>query len=376
MDRTPEAEPTRTSGERPARRVPGRTVLVAALVAAVVAAGVSVPATWLASSGSDEPAVGDAGSGSVAAQTAGSDTGAPTATSIPEVADAVSPSVAYVEVAGARQQGSASAVIIDAEGHVLTNAHVVEGARELTVTLPNGATPEATLVGADTTSDLAVLEIDASGLPTLPVDSDVEVGEPVIAVGSPFGLEGSVTSGILSGTDRTLTGGPGQTPLTGMLQTDAAINPGNSGGALVDADGELIGINTAIYSATGTSSGVGFAIPADTAMDVAEQLIEDGTVSHARLGIRGGDVTPHVADAYGLETDEGALVVEVLSGSAAAEAGLQPGDAIVALDGEPVASMAELAARVRARDPGDEVTLTVNRDGERLELSAALGSTS
>ncbi|MBW3561196.1 MAG: PDZ domain-containing protein [Actinobacteria bacterium] len=198
------------------------------------------------------------------------------------------------------------------------------------------------------------------------------VGDTAVAIGSPFGLEGSVTSGIVSALDRTLSGGANT--MVGMVQTDAPINPGNSGGALVDDRGRVIGINTAILSRSGSSAGIGFAVPATTATSVADQLIEDGQVRWARLGINGQEVDARVAEAYGLTIDRGALIVRVEPGSAAHDAGLQDGDIVTAVDGEQVSSMVDLAAAIRGYQPGDQVRLTIVRDGQEVAIPVTLGT--
>jgi S1-C subfamily serine protease len=376
----PPTAPPPPSGPAPApesdrRPVVGlRSAVVAAIIAALVAAGVAVPVARSTVANADgSPVAEDPAATSQPVTDPGEATGA---TSIADVAAAVSPSVGFVAVSGQNGQGSGSAVIVDTEGYLLTNAHVVDGAAAIEVTLPDGSNHTATLVGSDPASDVAVLRIDATGLPAVDIADGVEVGETVVAIGSPFGLEGSVTSGIVSGIDRTLRGGQGQAALLGMIQTDAAINPGNSGGALVDSRGRLVGINTAIFSASGTSSGVGFAIPAPIAMATADQLIDTGTVTYAQLGIAGGDVTPALAAAYGLTVEEGALVAEVMPETGAADAGLLEGDVVVEFDGEPVTSMSQLSALVRSRDPGETVSLGVNRAGDDREVSVALGSAS
>jgi S1-C subfamily serine protease len=198
------------------------------------------------------------------------------------------------------------------------------------------------------------------------------VGDLAIAIGSPFGLEGSVTSGIVSALNRSLPG-RGNT-LVDMIQTDAAINPGNSGGALVNGDAEVIGINTAILSQSGANDGIGFAIPVETALPIAEQLIDKGFVEHAQLGIQGQDVDPAAAQLYNLGASQGALVVVVAPDSGAEEAGLQRGDIITAIDDEPVASMADLAGQISRHAPGEVVTLTLVRGGEEMTLDVTLGS--
>ena len=367
----PSSDPAARSTSGADRPTTLRTTVVASVVAALVAATVAVGVTQSVAPG--EPAaldgiVDDTGVEDPAADATPAVSGA----TIPELAAEVSPSVGFVQVVGAQGQGSGSAVIVDADGFLLTNAHVVDGADQIGVTLPDGTAHEAELVGADPTSDVAVLQIDADGLPAVGVADGTAVGDEVIAIGSPFGLEGSVTAGIVSGLDRTLRGGPDQPALLGMIQTDAAINPGNSGGALIDAAGRLVGINTAIYSATGTSAGIGFAIPATTALAIAQQLIETGEVTYAQLGISGGDVTPAVAEAYDIDVGEGAVVAEVLDGGGADEAGIESGDVIVAFDGEAITSMSELTTLVRTFAPGDEVEVVLDRDGERLELTVVL----
>ena len=303
--------------------------------------------------------------------------------SVAEVAATVSPSVASVEVTVTQQAGpfgqtatgtaTGSAVILAADGYLLTNNHVVDGASDVTVTLADGSTWTATIVGTDPTSDLAVLHIDADGLPAATFADDLPaVGEIAVAIGSPFGLDGSVTAGIISGLDRTLSDGTGT--LTGLVQTDAAINPGNSGGALVDDQGRIIGINTAIYSESGANDGVGFAVPATTAVAVAEQLITSGEVTWPVLGVAGQDVDEGVAAAYDLSASSGALVTQVTPGSGAEQAGLLAGDIVVGIDGVDVAGMTDLAAAVRTHAIGEAVVLTVVRQDAEVTLTVTLGS--
>jgi S1-C subfamily serine protease len=284
----------------------------------------------------------------------------------------VSPSVVAVEVAGLAGQGAGSGVILREDGYILTNNHVVESASSVRVTLPDSGSLPAEVVGTDPTADLAVLKVDATGLPVPAfAERTPEVGDTAVAIGSPFGLEGSVTSGIVSALNRSL---PGQATLVDMIQTDAAINPGNSGGALVNGRSEVIGINTAILSEVRQNNGIGFAIPITTALPIAEQIIDKGFVEHAQLGISGQDVDPTVAELYSLGVDEGALVAEVADGSAAADAGLERGDIITAIDGEEITSMGELAGRIRSYAPGDEIELTVFRGGEERSVAVTLGS--
>ena len=370
----PPAPPPPPRYERPSEpRRPRRwvTVLAAALISALVSAGVTTalvrpdqPAADGATAENALPAVEE--SAARAGDAPGSD--------IAAVSAAVSPAVVHISVAGMRGSGSGSGVVLRADGHILTNAHVVNGAEQVQVTLPDGSVNDAEVVGADTASDLAVVQVsDAGDLPVPDFAATApNVGDLAIAIGSPFGLEGSVTSGIVSALNRSLPGDSGT--LVNMIQTDAAINPGNSGGARVNGDAEVIGINTAILSPSGANDGIGFAIPVTTALPIAEQLIEQGYADHAQLGIQGQDVDPEAAELYNLGVEAGALVVLVADGSPAERAGLQRGDIITALDGEPVTSMADLAGQISAHAPGDEVTLTLVRKGEEQTVDVTLGS--
>jgi S1-C subfamily serine protease len=349
---------------------------LSALVAALVAVLVAVPTTLIVA-GTPRGAAPAATPG--AAPIADVDRGAGQAMPVEEVADTLLPSVALVEVQGARGNGAGSAVTYRQNGYLLTNAHVVAEAEAVRVTLPDGTPLEAEVVGADPASDLAVLRVDPDDLPDsgLPVpdfaDELPAVGSTAVAIGSPFGLESTVTAGIVSAVARTVPG----LPLTDAIQTDAPINPGNSGGALANVHGEVIGINSAILGANPSAPGnvgIGFAIPATTALPIAEQLIDQGFVEHPQLGIQGTDVDPSVADAYGLSASEGALVLGVQEGSAAAEAGLERGDIITGFGGEQVTSMPELGALVRAREPGEDVELTVVRGDDERTVTITLGT--
>ncbi|MBW3664506.1 MAG: trypsin-like peptidase domain-containing protein [Actinobacteria bacterium] len=307
------------------------------------------------------------------------------------VARAVAPSVVRVDIVERRRDpadpastleaevGNGSGVIYRSDGFIITNNHVVIGGDRLRVRLSSGERLDARVVGTDPVNDLAVLKVDRTGLPAITVRQElpVEVGEVAVAIGSPFGLDTTVTAGVVSATNRTIdvpdpaSGRPLVIP--NVLQTDAAINPGNSGGALVDASGRLIGINTAIFSATGGNEGVGFAIAAAEAIAVADELIEHGFVEHALLGVTGVDLTPSVAEELGLEVDGGAVVDAVEPGSGAAEAGLQPDDIIIAVDGEPLRSMTQLVVVIRQHRVGDVLELTIVRDGRRERVEVELG---
>jgi S1-C subfamily serine protease len=307
---------------------------------------------------------------------------------VPAVAEAVTPSVVRVDVsvngtgAGAvpGRPSLGSGVIYRSDGYILTNEHVVSAGDEVTVRLASGDILDAEVIGRDQLNDLAVLKVEATELPAIRLrDAEAEplvVGETVVAIGSPFGLDASVTAGVISALNREIRldeqEGGGLLTIPSVIQTDAAINPGNSGGALVDAQGRLIGINTAILTASGANQGVGFAVSAEQAIVSADQLIELGFVRHPLLGIAGADVTPAVAERFGLPASRGAVVESVQEGTGAAEADLRAGDIIVAVDGEPLATMSELVAEVRRRQPGDDVVLTIIRDGEESDVEVVL----
>ncbi len=272
-----------------------------------------------------------------------------------------------------------SGVIISEDGYILTNQHVVSGADKLMVTLYDGNQYEATVVGEDASSDLAVVKVEADeALTAIEVgnSSDLTVGEWVMTAGSPYGLEQSVATGIVSATNRSsvLENEGGTAYYTNMIQTDAAINPGNSGGALVDSNGALIGINTMITSSSGSYSGVGFAIPVDYAMGIAQQIIDGKTPSHAQLGVTTATVNSQVAQAYGLSVDAGALITGVSSGGGAEAAGIQEGDVITKVNDTTIESATDLILAVRSVNPGDTAQVELNRNGETQTVTVTLGS--
>lgn len=272
------------------------------------------------------------------------------------------------------RQSVGSGVIIDADnGYVLSNHHVVANASEIIVTLQDRRRVPAELIGSDEGTDIALLKIDADGLQALPLgDSDsVRVGDFVVAVGNPFGLGQTVTSGIVSALGRSGINADGYED---FIQTDASINPGNSGGALIDIDGSLIGINTAIIAPSGGNVGIGFAVPVAMAEAVMEQLLEYGEVRRGRLGIVIQDVTPELAEALDLEAAEGALVTQVQEGSAAEKAGLAPGDIVIDIDGNAVANSAELRNRIGLTPVGEDIDLTFLRDGRRRTIDIEIGT--
>lgn len=285
------------------------------------------------------------------------------------------------------QSGIGSGVVISEDGYVITNNHVVEGGAQFEVVV-DGEIYSAELVGTDSSSDVAVLKLDGSGFNPISIgDSDnISIGEWVMSIGSPFGLEQSVATGIISATSRSqiidstssdpysMSSGTSEPILyPNLIQTDAAINPGNSGGALVDAGGNLIGINTLITSYSGNYSGVGFAIPVNYAISIAQDLIAGNEPTHAQLGVNLTTVNSQTAERYALSTNQGALVSSVVEGSPAAKAGIQVGDIIVAFDGKKVTSASDLMLDVRTKKPGDTVSITVDRDGVEMEISATLG---
>jgi S1-C subfamily serine protease len=281
-------------------------------------------------------------------------------------------------------RGSGSGFIWDQQGHVVTNRHVIEGAARANVRLADGRDYDASLVGVSETHDIAVLRIDVPANPPPPISigtsSDLQVGQKVFAIGNPFGLDWTLTTGIVSALDRSLTGEDGGA-IEHLVQTDAAINPGNSGGPLLDSAGRLIGMNTAIYSPSGASAGVGFAVPIDTVNRVVPQLIATGHYSPPSLGVRTDELLSRaIARQLGVS---GAAVLTVPAGSAGAQAGLRgaqlgrrdtivPGDVIVAVDGKEVDSVARLLARLDDYQPGNTVALDVWRDGRQIRLNATL----
>ncbi len=297
-----------------------------------------------------------------------------------EIYERDSEGVAFIQAEGApsaasplspfqQQQPSTatgSGFVIDTDGHILTNAHVVEGAQKISVKIGDGEELPAKLVGADPSSDVALLDVEADASELKPLElgdsTQTEVGDPVVAIGNPFGLDRTVTSGIVSALQREINA-PNGFSISDVIQTDAPINPGNSGGPLLDAAGRVIGINSQIETGgtSGGSVGIGFAVPIATARDVAEQLIDTGEVERAYLGIQGAD------------GENGGAVIQPQLGGPAAEAGLEAGDTILEVGGEPVEGISDVIATVNNGKPGDELTLEIERDGERQEIVVRLG---
>ena len=270
------------------------------------------------------------------------------------------------------QAGLGSGVIVSADGYILTNNHVVEGADEIEIILNDGRHTAARVIGTDPDTDLAVLKIQLDRLPVIVLgNSDLlQVGDQVLAIGNPFGVGQTVTSGIVSGLRRNQLG---INTFENFIQTDAAINPGNSGGALVDTQGTLLGINTAIYSRSGGSMGIGFAIPTSTARQVLQGIVQDGRVTRGWIGVEPNDLSPELAETFGVKAHSGVIITGVLQNGPAAQAGIRPGDLITTVGGAPVSSVAELLAGVAALKPGSASKFQVVRRDEKLELSVTPG---
>jgi serine protease Do len=268
-------------------------------------------------------------------------------------------------------RGQGSGFIVAADGLILTNAHVVKDAQQVTVLLADRREYTAQVLGSDAATDIAVLRIPAQGLQPVQLGdpAQLQVGDAVLAIGAPYGLAQTATAGIVSATGRSLPG-DGAVP---FIQTDAAVNPGNSGGPLFDAAGNVVGINAQIYSRTGGFQGVSFAIPVDVAMRVSKQIVATGSAQHARLGVAVQDMTQPLADSFGLARPDGALVSQVMPGSPAAAAGLRAGDVIQKIDGQPTVQAGALSARIAQSVPGDRIALVVWRQGQAVDLSVTLG---
>jgi len=271
-------------------------------------------------------------------------------------------------------RGQGSGFIVSADGLIMTNAHVVQGAKDVTVKLTDRREFRAKVLGSDPRTDIAVLRIDAKGLPTVPLGNtrDLQVGEWVLAIGSPFGFENSVTAGVVSAKGRALPD-DGFVP---FIQTDVAVNPGNSGGPLFNTRGEVVGINSQIYSRSGGYQGLSFAIPIEVAARVKDQIVATGKASHARLGVAIQEVNQTLADSFKLDKPEGALVSSVDPYGPAARAGLQSGDVIRKVDGQPIVGSGDLPALIGQAAPGSKATLEVWRQGQRHEVQVTLGDAS
>jgi serine protease DegQ len=269
------------------------------------------------------------------------------------------------------QIGLGSGVIVSPEGYLLTNNHVVDGADDIQVRLSDGREAQAKLVGTDPESDVAVLKIELDRLPTVTLGNieQLQVGDSVLAIGNPFNVGQTVTSGIVSALGRT---GLGLSTFENFIQTDAAINPGNSGGALIDVNGNLVGINTAIYSRSGGSMGIGFAIPIDLARQVMEGLVRDGRVTRGWIGVQPRDLDPEFAQSFKLPIHEGVLITGVLQDGPASSAGMKPGDVVTRIGGQTVRNTAQLMNAVAALKPQSETLIGVQRGDKALELKVTV----
>jgi serine protease DegQ len=270
------------------------------------------------------------------------------------------------------QGGLGSGVIVSPNGYILTNNHVVEGADEIEVVLNDSRHAPAKVIGTDPDSDLAVLKIEMDKLPTIVLgDSDaLEVGDQVLAIGNPFGVGQTVTSGIVSALGRNQLG---INTFENFIQTDAAINPGNSGGALVDSSGNLLGINTAIYSRSGGSMGIGFAIPVTTAKMVLDGIVKDGQVTRGWIGVEPNDLSPELAQTFDIKTDSGVIVTGVLQNGPAALAGLRPGDVIVRIGDKSIGDVTQLLSAVASLKPGNAAVFGISRKGQAQDLNVIPG---
>ena len=273
---------------------------------------------------------------------------------------------------GQPQAGLGSGVIISADGYILTNNHVVESADEIEVVLQDSRRTRGKVIGTDPDTDLAILKITLDRLPVITLgNSDaLQVGDLVLAIGNPFGVGQTVTSGIVSALGRNQLG---INTFENFIQTDAAINPGNSGGALVDVNGNLMGINTAIYSRSGGSMGIGFAIPVSTAKQVLEGIVKDGVVRRGWIGVEPADLSPELMETFGVKAERGVLITGVLQNGPAAQAGIRPGDVIVEVGGKPIANVSELLTQVAALKPGETARFRVLRRGDHVEVDVTPG---
>jgi len=369
---------------------------------------IAVAAGWIAGGGGDSPTI------PTPLATPVSDKGSEDTNAVNQIYRRDGQGVAFIEATEAAEEApspfnpfgeeesrgggiaTGSGFVIDSVGHILTNNHVVEGATKITVKLGSSdATHTAEVVGTDPASDIALLKVEAPASQLHPLalgnSSQVQVGDPVVAIGNPFGLDRTVTSGIVSALQRQIQA-PNGFSIDHVIQTDAAINPGNSGGPLIDSSGNVIGINSQIETGGGGNGnvGIGFAIPINTAREVANEIEQNGKVEHAYLGIKGGTITPALARAVNLPVEKGVLVAEVTKGGPAEKAGIQGGsteatiegatfqlggDIITEVDGQPISSMEEVIEAVDTKKPGDKMELTILRgDNETKHVAVTLGT--
>jgi putative serine protease PepD len=344
--------------------------LLGALVVALPLMGLAIGGAFSSDSsptGAGASATPPAAAAPASAATRSSRTPARSATDVSALYERVSPGVASVLVEGAAGAASGSGFVLDRDGYVLTNDHVVDGAQTVRVRFGEGAAIAARVVGVDQSTDLALLKVDPAGHKLTPLalgsSKDLKVGQPAIAIGSPFRLDGTLTTGVISALGRSIKA-PNEFSIDNVLQTDAAINPGNSGGPLLDASGRVIGINAQIATSTQTNSGVGFAIPIDTAKQVLPQLKRGEQIKRAYLGVETGDA----------DTGTGAVVSAVVPGGPADDAGLQAGDRIVSIGDAAVTTSTDVAAAVGAAKPGDRVRVAIRRAAAQRTITVKLGT--
>jgi serine protease DegQ len=278
----------------------------------------------------------------------------------------------FGEQGGEAQAGLGSGVIVSDSGYILTNNHVVEGADDIEVVLKDNRSTRAKVIGTDPDTDLAILKIELDKLPVIVLgNSDgAQVGDQVLAIGNPFGVGQTVTSGIVSALGRNQLG---INTFENFIQTDAAINPGNSGGALVDTNGNLLGINTAIYSRSGGNMGIGFAIPVSTAKQVLEGIVKDGQITRGWIGVEPNDLSQELAETFDIKSRNGVIITGVLQNGPAAAAGIRPGDVIVKIGNQPVADVSQLLAQVAALKPGSPARFSVERKNQPMEVEVVPG---
>jgi putative serine protease PepD len=383
--------PGQTKTSRP--KFPMGPIAGIVLLSAAVGAGFGAASATLLDNNSNsgtQVATGQpAAAQSTAAGSASSLTPAGSQVSVADLYAKLRPSVVKITALSSStgSGGTGSGLVIDTKGNIVTNYHVISGSDKLDVRLSDGTSVEATVVGTDPGDDLAVIHIDPSGLSLTPVvlaNSQTRVGDNVVAIGNPLDLEATLTEGVVSGLGRVLSSGNGR-PLRELIQTDTAINPGNSGGGLFNLDGQLVGITNALENPSGQDSfsGIGYAIPVSTLQQYLPQMLAGQTVSHARLGVSLEDLSPAISSDLGLSVNQGVLIGSVESGSTAARAGLRgtqtsrfgsavPGDVIVAIDGKTVNTYDDIASYLDTKNPGDSVTLTIIRDGQKMDVSLNL----
>lgn len=386
-DRSPSQEPPRS----PSRVGRAATLVIPALIGAGVALGV---VGLTGGFGDDTTVVREPAAAMVASAPAAdarvAEAPAPDGStlSVAELVRRESPAVVLVSVRSGEGGGFGSGFVIDRQGHILTNAHVVDGATSTTITFSDGTEEKAQVLGVDNSTDLAVLKVGElpPGVRPVPLGDSAAlvVGQDVVAIGNPYGYERTATTGIVSALERTIRS-PNGFAIQNAIQTDAAINQGNSGGPLFDRAGRVIGMNTQIATQTGGNVGIGFAVPIDTIEPVAQSIIEDGTARHAWIGITGRQLTPALAEDLGLTGRRGVLIAETVEDGPAARGGLvaaKDGDAavprgadlIVEINGRPVADMADVSRAVASRKVGDRITVTVLRDGQERTVTLTLAN--